>query len=512
MVELPADQHDLLRASVFSVLQSVLDLGSLRDVITSVRTVVDTAIADIAHAWNTAHKDPLCRLPVELHVSCLQWLELGGIITASQVSRAWRTIALSEPSLWDSFDASSFENFERAFEVVLLRSQATPFDITWDTKVEPSQRVREMLVAHASHLRKLHLPSCRWSDELLSVLLSTSLPHLRTLQAKYENTRARLRLPDMMSDETMPKLQSVTLGPVLLPTRIHAVSSVTFLHLGAPSDCRDLFELFPLVQQVTLRDVSSATLLPYRLARSVTSMRLFSPAPLRIHEDHSVHLQSLDWHLVPHMRLECPDILEPLAWFSARTNSGWGMIINCEYYQFGRFDVTLKAEDGTALLVSVSSTCISPYTISIHPERWTADLTTLTLDGIVTSLTVLARKTIPSLRYLTLRPSRDHEARWMSALPSQQPAFQPVVVPVLRHLVLDFAVSRLHMAAATQVLQAVPTIVSLGDRRLDTIHLVARGIAQLQRDDMPFVAEFCDELRLENVEFVESRVFHSDQV
>ncbi|KZV91130.1 hypothetical protein EXIGLDRAFT_770190 [Exidia glandulosa HHB12029] len=430
-------------------------------------------------------------------MSCLRWLTIKQLIAASHVSRDWRAIAISEPSLWTTFYAAPFQDIEGALEAALSRARSAPFDVSWDTHFEMSPRVCALLVEHASHLRSLSFPVRDAPTDLLSILLELSMPHFCVLEA--ESLDDALQLPNSFRNQ--PRLRSLTLGEVLLPPRMQAVLSVTSLSLLAPPDCLRLFQFFPRVQDVTLTHVTTATLLPRKLAQSILSLDIsHDPSSYWQAQDHSLFLENLEWHLISRMRIESTNILRPVDWFSARTNGEWRMTVT-SYSMAEVVNVALEAEDA-ALHISMHINHVRADT-----SNWTANLTTLTLEGVKISLGFLARRTFPSLRSFTLRfntwdaPSNMAMTGYLTTH-----AFS---VPLLQDLNLDFGKCPSYTAVwgLTQLIQGLSVMLSLGERRLGTIHIIGSFLSQLTLTNLSFAKALCDTLRLDDIENNESSVF-----
>ncbi|KZV91126.1 hypothetical protein EXIGLDRAFT_103510 [Exidia glandulosa HHB12029] len=473
------------------------------------RMTIDGALADVAHAWNERHMDPLRRLPAELHVSCLQWLEVHELFTASHVSRHWRAIAVSEPTLWDSYDTGPFKDVEQSLKAVLHRSRSVPFDFTWSSYYtytsEMSPMLGDMLLEHAFRLRRVRLRESTVPAAFLLSLLTSATPQLCTLEAW---TREPLQLPDSMSSHTLPRLTSLMLERTILPTCIQAVSSVISLHLQVLPDCRHVFLLFPCVQDVTLDGVMSTTILPHELPQSLTSIEVFSDHLGR--EDHSEQLLSSGWRLVPHMRVDSTSILRPLQWFTARTNDRWRMTMTM-LVPAGRnsVEMTLLAEEDAALHVFMPYDAFLIETGLEYQGCWTGYITRLTIDGVLDSLPklVVRIQMLPSLLSLTLRLTQAYDVAAQQLISRNV----TISVPVMQDLVLDYASSaKLTAEEMVQFAETVPAFLSWGNRR--PLHLVGPGIgriAQLPRNDLSFASTVCETLRFKDGSFEEFRSFSS---
>ncbi|KZV91132.1 hypothetical protein EXIGLDRAFT_837334 [Exidia glandulosa HHB12029] len=473
------------------------------------RVPIDSALADVTQLSNERRMDLLPRLPPELQVSCLELLRIDERFIASHVSRTWRAVALSSPTLWASYEAAQFKDLEPSLATVLLRSQSVPFDFTWNPRrpsLKMSPILGDMLHAHALRLRHVRFPTSHQApSDFLSSLLNRATPELRTLDAW--SLDDEIRLPESWSSRAMTRLRSLMLGSAILPSRIQAVSSVTSLGLNAPRDCRDLFSWFPCVQEVLLYDVWSTTQLPYELARSTTSFSIYSDAHSR--SDHSIQLQALRWRLVPWMRIESAIISGPLEWFTARAGDCWDMtlFLGCFPPSPLNFVMTLRAENKTELHVVIPSNGFFDQTTSIHPH-WGINLTRLTLDSISWQLPLLVQhiRTLPSLLSLTLLlvHGLDISAQELRSWNDS------ISVPVLRELVLEYSVIS-STENVVQFVQTVPVFLFWGDRRLEMLRLLGPGIAQLRESDLPFASTFCDTLRLERTKLKDPNTFYWSQ-
>ncbi|EJD44668.1 hypothetical protein AURDEDRAFT_166154 [Auricularia subglabra TFB-10046 SS5] len=175
------DQADALFAYVSSVLNGeALDMKPCVDVRHEVLNTIDAvlhitqrAIAACSELWN-AHS---AILPPELLIACFEFLGFDDCLRVSGVSRHWRRVALSTPTLWSSFSAP-FNNLERngKLEELLHRSRAVPLSLKLrgNTDYSPETiRTHDTLRPHLTRLRALDcekLPGQPVDMSLLEVL------------------------------------------------------------------------------------------------------------------------------------------------------------------------------------------------------------------------------------------------------------------------------------------------------------------------------------------------------
>ncbi|KZV80090.1 hypothetical protein EXIGLDRAFT_781435 [Exidia glandulosa HHB12029] len=324
------------------------------------------------------------------------------------------------------------------------------------------------------------------------------MPHLRTLDVS--GVGYPMHLPDSMSDHTMPRLLSLKLGPTVFLTRIQAVSSVTSLELHVPPDCRRLFLLFPCVQKVILHRVWSTTLLPPELPRSILSMGLcFTEWE---HQDHSEQIQSLGWRLVPIMRLESTSVSRPLEWFTAQTGHSLSMILSLRSTTRWAVEMMVNAADQATLQVFVPYDTFGSVWSWDNQGHWTVRLTELIVDDLTRLLPILVKRVqaLPSLRSFTLlmRSGLDSVGRWLMSWEDS------ISLPVLQELVLAYSAVP-NTEDVIRFVQTLPVFLFWGDRRLETLHVVGPGIAQLRQNDLSFVSTLCETLRLDNGNIAQSR-------
>jgi len=72
---------------------------------------------------------PVDRLADETLVFILLQLDSRTTFFSTKVSRRWRNLALSTPSLWAHVDLSCCSNFQRRFQLFVDRSQKMPLDL-----------------------------------------------------------------------------------------------------------------------------------------------------------------------------------------------------------------------------------------------------------------------------------------------------------------------------------------------------------------------------------------------
>ncbi|KZV80088.1 hypothetical protein EXIGLDRAFT_845877 [Exidia glandulosa HHB12029] len=127
-----------------------------------------------------------------------------------------------------------------------------------------------------------------------------------------------------------------------------------------------------------------------------------------------------------------------------------------------------------------------------HP----VNLTTVTV-GDHTILPALLRLPLQSVRTLTFRLAAPSDAEQLKI--TILLSGMTLAAPVLQHLCFTcIPEGQVVASEVVELVKTVPQMVSLRNRRLETIRLGGRGIFALQSYDFSFTHMFCDQLRLED--------------
>jgi len=219
---------------------------------------------------------PVDRLSDDNLVHILLQLDSRTTFFATKVSRRWRNLALSTPSLWAHIDLSCRSDFRPRFQLFLDRSQNAPLDLKLvmeSTKVDTSHvdkddrfvlwgllckqcvdDVREQLGFHIkrlvldpdvlARLRTLDITSMLWTASLedgYDEIIRQPTPTLR-LPAAPSLQRLRLNWAE-------PDVHELHL---VLDPEIGAFDSVSFLALCAIDNLEEVLPLFPRVVDLSL--------------------------------------------------------------------------------------------------------------------------------------------------------------------------------------------------------------------------------------------------------------------
>ncbi|EJD38021.1 hypothetical protein AURDEDRAFT_172901 [Auricularia subglabra TFB-10046 SS5] len=250
-----AEVYDVLRTSFsrcFEVLsRDTTDAAQVQLVFEELTRVSRSILSGLVDEWHLSN-DCLRRLPNELIAHCFAYLPLRDRITASHVSRGWRSIALTHPVVWADLDFRElFRDKEALLEMALDRAAQHPVVIrNCPEPTRPASVVR-VLTAHMSHIQHLELPR-----RVSPAALVHPAPHLRYLRIQ---TNCRIR-PEFLGGHA-GRLRTLQLRSVILPEICPALSTVTDLTLHPPYDpdhdntYRPLFRLFPVLQSLSLQEL-----------------------------------------------------------------------------------------------------------------------------------------------------------------------------------------------------------------------------------------------------------------
>ncbi|EJD42833.1 hypothetical protein AURDEDRAFT_126202 [Auricularia subglabra TFB-10046 SS5] len=215
-------------------------------------------------------QDPLMGLPVELARRCLELLDFRSRILASHVSRAWRSVSLSNRTMWDLavFSHATRHTAADVLAVMLARSAPLPFSFIWDEfNVDLPANLFNALLMNMRRMAEITVPgmdaaSCR-------LLLSQKAPLMRTFVCDAARP-GHLVLPALWGCGGAPQLRTLHLGnfcvPLYTPPRFPALRSFRG-HLPAFVEGRidnvhgSLYNIMPNLTSLDLLGITRTTLL-----------------------------------------------------------------------------------------------------------------------------------------------------------------------------------------------------------------------------------------------------------
>ena len=202
----------------------------------------------LALSWENSSA-PINRIPPEIFSTIPDFLGTGdGMIALTHVSRAWRQMFVSRPSLWTDFECVNPDKTR----VYLERSKSSPIDL-WlkrGDKMSPRDPVLQVIPHATGRLKSLYIDATSEYIKAISARLSCPTPLLERLsiQSDYRTVLAptlfngdlsslrRLRLeyfPTELPWRNMVNLTSFVLayeGPVLVGQLLDFFESAPHLH------------------------------------------------------------------------------------------------------------------------------------------------------------------------------------------------------------------------------------------------------------------------------------------
>ncbi|EJD36755.1 hypothetical protein AURDEDRAFT_188286 [Auricularia subglabra TFB-10046 SS5] len=114
---------------------SSIDIEGLLD---ALRTAVTASCADFAEIWNDQHVHQPQNLPNEILAMCFREARFDALLSASQVCRRWRAVALADRTLWTTYRRTEIKVdpihpaavMANQLSAMLERSHPYPFDVT----------------------------------------------------------------------------------------------------------------------------------------------------------------------------------------------------------------------------------------------------------------------------------------------------------------------------------------------------------------------------------------------
>ncbi|EJD43671.1 hypothetical protein AURDEDRAFT_125795 [Auricularia subglabra TFB-10046 SS5] len=204
------------------------------------------------------------RISPEVLASCFAFLPLVDCIRVSHVSRHWRAVAVSCPSLWTEIimECRSPDCLE-FLKTILGRARQAPVELkvrSYDASMD--ETCKSILQPHLHHARYID----RTGDldlESLGIGRALRYLHVRGHSLHPEGSQA-LEIPEDFLGGSARQLRSIRFQRVRLPRVCPALSTLVALHvadLAKPVDAvsfRYLFELCPRLESLTLNGLISA--------------------------------------------------------------------------------------------------------------------------------------------------------------------------------------------------------------------------------------------------------------
>ncbi|KZV81849.1 hypothetical protein EXIGLDRAFT_844273 [Exidia glandulosa HHB12029] len=359
------------------------------------QTAVRVAVANFANAWNRDHSAITIRLPPEVLSKCFAWLEPTERVKATHISRAWRAIALSEPTLWALFKPRNQAlHLSEYLTTLLARSGDVPFDLRW---YPPSF---DCISQHLHRIRSLVLQT--GTDDFQKVLESSdSMASLRHLSVAHSYDPHGLARRFKVPQRWVPNLSSLAVTALVLPR--HPFSDLRFLSfaLDPQTDARDLWRIVPRLEILTVREISSDSLFPEGPA----------PGSLRSIILNAAHWYPVDYSaLIASWRLSAPGhqlqvqpsrTLQPFVELFTRSHKDlWEMSVGLVLDS-----VSLTTQTGVSydVLLRNSELAVDDFTTAIVPlAPFLSRLSSLNIYGRHMAALVDMSLNLPALAELTV--------------------------------------------------------------------------------------------------------------
>ncbi|EJD39736.1 hypothetical protein AURDEDRAFT_187246 [Auricularia subglabra TFB-10046 SS5] len=197
--------------------------------------------------------DPTSRLSPEMLAEFFEFLHLRDLISASHVSRTWRSSALAFPALWSRMHITwPTRSPEDVLNMALSRAGELPVDFEYGPC---SRGPPEGLVVALGKLMPRFI-SFRWVYDPRILELTLAAPLLQEFSC---DGGFRL-LPGDFLGGSKGRLRTLRLTWTAFPLRCPALATVTYLRAGCPQFSEDLgfdriFKLCPRLEFMRLRHV-----------------------------------------------------------------------------------------------------------------------------------------------------------------------------------------------------------------------------------------------------------------
>ncbi|KDQ13984.1 hypothetical protein BOTBODRAFT_175112 [Botryobasidium botryosum FD-172 SS1] len=294
-------------------------LSEIRDrVVNALHEHTERQISELKQSINQL--TPIYRLPNEVF---LHLFKLAHYLNPqeraawkiSQVSRAWRQIALNTPQLWSRIDVLN----ETFVEACIARSADVPLEMKLEEPLRSSQpknvayhitRAQEAaaegcvatLLSHAHRWRSLSLERVAWHT--FSPLLQTPAPLLEELSLSH------FPIGDLSSlEESWPRLRSLSLKHTFIPLTSPIYAGLVELRLHSvktavkPCHLLEALKGSPLLEVLDLKELRIEPLTnPHPPPVRLSHLRL-----VKIWHMQSQHAQSIfsSIHAPPSLRIRC---------------------------------------------------------------------------------------------------------------------------------------------------------------------------------------------------------------
>ncbi|KZV94315.1 hypothetical protein EXIGLDRAFT_835089 [Exidia glandulosa HHB12029] len=363
--------------------------------------------------WNAS--SILQRVPPEILASCLQFLPLPERVRASHVSRHWRSVALAFPPLWgDIIVRSTTRSALALLDAVLPRSGLYPVDFAYFPK-EPGASGLLGEIASVLHDHMHHMRTIEWPGSSDYFCFSQPAPMLEIVRFNSDSSLDG-SIPDTFLGATAGRLRTLQMEYLGLPQeRCPALSTVTRLRGTLPwkpaqtADLRNLFDLFPNVKHLHLRDFHRRHKLPSSPAPSSLEFLVIEASGAGIdfsavmdgwaHErvrriDIRAHTLRGDGFAAIMSQVQALDVtIEPSIVFKGSSDTGFTRTV-----QFGI----------GGLSPSEFNAAIASHVQALHAAQSISLLKSLTLPLSIWARLIMLPITFPALTEVTLRlPGHD---------------------------------------------------------------------------------------------------------
>ncbi|EJD38626.1 hypothetical protein AURDEDRAFT_187695 [Auricularia subglabra TFB-10046 SS5] len=310
--------HRALATGIESVLldalRDVSGAGDAQKIVRAVELAALNLIASVADRWNLQSTVPW--LPPEVLTSCFLHLPFQDLVSATHVSRYWRSAALAAPGLWSRVQLKPFAAIAEALSEVLGRSRARPVDLTLRQPGKESMRdVEHVLSSHMHHMRTI---SCTLA--VSGPVFLPSAPLLEMVKLAPHSGTPIAELPPSFLGGFAPRLRELHLENFVLLEACPTLASVTrfsgVLARWAASNVDRLFDLCPNLSSLRLENIQNSTQLPLgRVPPTLSDVELIACEGWSV--DFSRHLSAWSDSNIARISLQgCASSLDLSTYFS----------------------------------------------------------------------------------------------------------------------------------------------------------------------------------------------------
>jgi hypothetical protein len=196
---------------------------------------------------------PVSSLPNEILGEIFRYMKdsynddnIPDIVVVSHVTRHWRNVALSNPSLWDTIRLDASDPSMDLPIAFLTRSKPCTLDITLgfpDDAPMSSLRMLSVLIPHFGHIRRLVIQSGdneHIVEQIVKSLVKFHVPSLERLEISLElgdsQDSALWRERSLIFSSGAPLLSSVALDGISLQCCQPPLAAITHLSLDSDGD------------------------------------------------------------------------------------------------------------------------------------------------------------------------------------------------------------------------------------------------------------------------------------